>query len=146
MRRLRAASILVRYVTACGYEHTPALDSTLGRKTLRAKSPGHHTKALDNVYVCAYNVTMNYQWDPHKARVNQHKHGVDFADAVGVLEDDLALTIPEEAPEEERFVTLGRDALGRVLVVTYRANSIRIISARKATARERSRYEESDED
>jgi uncharacterized DUF497 family protein len=91
---------------------------------------------------------MNYQWDPHKARVNQHKHGVDFADAVGVLEDDLALTIPEEASEEARFVTIGRDAFGRILVVvyTYRADSIRIISARKATARERSRYEESDED
>jgi uncharacterized DUF497 family protein len=91
---------------------------------------------------------MNYQWDPRKARVNQHKHGVDFADAVSVLEDDLALTILEETPEEDRFVTLGRDALGRILVVvyTYRADSIRIISARKATARERSRYEENDED
>jgi hypothetical protein len=90
---------------------------------------------------------MNYQWDPHKARVNQHKHGIDFADAVAVLEDDLALTIPEDSTEEDRFVTIGRDALGRILVVvyTYRASDIRLISARKATAGERSRYEESDE-
>jgi hypothetical protein len=87
---------------------------------------------------------MDYQWDPEKARSNQKKHGVSFADAVTVFSDDRALTIEDEEPPEQRFITLGMDALGRILLVvyTYRENSIRIISARKATARERKQYEE----
>ena len=44
------------------------------------------------------------------------KHGVDFADAVAVLHDPRAVTIQDEHPTEERFVTIGRDALSRVLV------------------------------
>lgn len=85
---------------------------------------------------------MNYKWDPNKARSNLRKHGISFADAVTVFTDDRALTIPEEYAHEERLVTLGKDALDRVLVVvyTYRGESIRIISARKATARERQQY------
>jgi len=60
-----------------------------------------------------------------------------------VLDDDLAITIRDETSGEERFVTLGIDALGRLLVVVYtsREDCIRIISARKATPRERRRYE-----
>jgi uncharacterized DUF497 family protein len=87
---------------------------------------------------------MNYQWDPKKAAVNLEKHGVDFADAVGVFEDEWALTIKEEYIEgEQRFVTMGMDFLGRVLVVvyTYRHDDIRLISARRATKRERRVYE-----
>jgi uncharacterized DUF497 family protein len=59
------------------------------------------------------------------------------------LDDDLAITIREETSGEERFVTLGTDALGRLLVVVYtwRQDCLRIISARKATMRERHRYE-----
>ena len=86
---------------------------------------------------------MNYEWDADKARSNLHKHGIDFADAVTALEDNAALTIQDEHPDEERFVTLGMDALSRLLVVvyTYRGQSIRLISARKATQRERRAYE-----
>ena len=87
---------------------------------------------------------MSYQWDPRKAASNQEKHGVDFADAVGVFEDEWALTIKEEYVEDEqRFVTMGMDFLGRVLVVvyTYRGEAIRLISARMATRRERRAYE-----
>ncbi len=64
------------------------------------------------------------------------KHGVHFADAVGVFEDDRAITIEDTSTEEERFKTLGTDFLGRVLVVayTYRDDRVRLISARKATA------------
>ena len=87
---------------------------------------------------------MNYAWDPNKARSNQVKHGVSFADAVAVFEDERAITIVDEYPDEDRFVTLGIDAFGRVLVVvyTYRDETIRIISARKATAIERQQYQE----
>ena len=94
--------------------------------------------------VCAYNPFVTYLWDPHKAASNFKKHGVDFADAVGVFEDESALW-QEDAVDygEDRFVALGRDFLGRLLVVafTYRNNDIRIISARKATENERKTYE-----
>jgi uncharacterized protein len=60
-----------------------------------------------------------YEWDPAKAKANFAKHGVRFADAVTVLEDDLALTMRDPFSEEERWVTLGRDVLGRLLVVVY---------------------------
>ena len=87
---------------------------------------------------------MGYQWDPNKAASNLDKHGIDFADAVGVFEDEWALTLKEEYVEDEqRFVTMGIDFLGRVLVVvyTYRGDIIRLISARPATRSERRAYE-----
>jgi len=83
------------------------------------------------------------QWDPEKAEANRRKHGVDFADAATALTDELALTVPDDDPDEDRFVTLAMDALGRILVVAYswREEDIRLISARKATAAERQQYE-----
>jgi len=87
------------------------------------------------------------EWDPLKAALNRSKHGVAFADAVAVLEDPLALTRPADEPGERRFVTLGCDARGRVLVVvwTERGTRVRLISARLATRRERLSYEEGDD-
>ena len=87
---------------------------------------------------------MSYQWDPGKADANLNKHGVDFADAVGVFEDEWALTMKEHyVGNEQRFVSMGTDFPGRVLVVvyTYRDNDICLISARTATKREREIYE-----
>ena len=87
---------------------------------------------------------MEFEWDPAKAEANLEKHGVDFADAVSVLSDDLALTVQDlDSESEERLVTLGTDALDRLLVVVYtwRDERIRMISARRATGRERRRYE-----
>jgi uncharacterized DUF497 family protein len=87
---------------------------------------------------------MVTEWDPGKARLNSRKHGVSFADAVASLEDEGALTMRDPCSgEEERWATLGLDALGRVLVVvfTWRGESVRLISARKARPRERRRYE-----
>ena len=83
------------------------------------------------------------QWDREKAAANRSKHGVDFADAATVLTDDFALTRRDETANEERFVTVGRDAIGRVLVVVFawRGESVRLISARRATASERRQYE-----
>ncbi len=81
---------------------------------------------------------------PHKATVNVKKHGIEFADAVGVFEDESALWQEDiDNYEEERFIALGTDFLGRVLVVafTFRNENIRIISARKATESERKTYE-----
>ena len=88
---------------------------------------------------------MEFEWDAGKAASNQHKHGVDFADAATVLYDGFAVTLPDDHPSEQRFVTIGVDALGRLLVVVYawRDECVRLISARRATARERRQYEES---
>ena len=86
---------------------------------------------------------MAYEWDPAKERDNYSKHGVHFADAVGALEDERALTEPDDTTSEERFRTLGMDFRGRVVVVvyTYREENIRVISARKAKPRQRATYE-----
>jgi uncharacterized protein len=87
---------------------------------------------------------MIYQWDKNKAETNLNKHGIDFADAVSVFSDDLAITAPDQQFGEERFITIGLDAFGRVLVIVYtcRSQSIRLISARPATRQERRQYEE----
>lgn len=84
-----------------------------------------------------------FEWDPKKAESNVLKHGVHFADAVGVFTDDLAMTIEDTSTSEERFRTLGMDFLGRILVVVYayRDETIRLISAREATARQKAIYE-----
>ena len=89
---------------------------------------------------------MESEWDPTKARANFTKHGVRFADAVTALEDDSALTIRDLSSEdEERWVTMGMDVSGRLLVVVYtwRGERVRLISARQATPDERQQYEES---
>jgi len=88
---------------------------------------------------------MEYQWDSKKANQNIKKHEIDFADAVGVFEDEWALTIKRHIVEyEQRFATIGMDFLGRIIVVvyTYRGNDLRIISARSATKGEKKKYEQ----
>jgi uncharacterized DUF497 family protein len=83
------------------------------------------------------------QWDADKAAANLEKHGIDFADAATALEDELALTIEDTDPDEDRFVTVGMDALGRVVTVVYtwRDDEPRLITARDATKLERRMYE-----
>ena len=83
------------------------------------------------------------EWHPEKAEAKRRKHGVDFADAATALSDKRALTRTDDEPGEERFLTLGMDALGRVLLVVYswRGDLIRLISARKASPSERKQYE-----
>jgi len=87
---------------------------------------------------------VNFEWDRQKAGTNLRKHGINFADAATALEDEAALTIRDASCEsEERWVSLGMDALGRLLVViyTWRGDNVRLISAREATRRERQQYE-----
>lgn len=63
---------------------------------------------------------MRIRWDPVKAESNIRKHKVRFSDAESVLFDPAAMTREDEdAMEEERFVTIGRDSLDRILVVAY---------------------------
>ena len=87
---------------------------------------------------------MDIEWDPAKARSNLSKHGVSFSDVEPAFYDEFALSMPDIfSVAEERFLLVGRDALGRILTVsyTYRVKSIRIISARLATKSERRDYE-----
>jgi uncharacterized DUF497 family protein len=78
---------------------------------------------------------MEFEFDPVKAASNLRKHKVSFSDAQAVFYDDRALTMEDpDSQGEQRFLTIGLDALGRVLVVCYteREERTRIISARKA--------------
>ena len=87
---------------------------------------------------------MKITFDPNKAATNYRKHGIRFYDAEPVLFDPLALTREDkDADGKQRFVSIGVDAIGRVLVVVfmYRGEGIRLISARPATAKERECYE-----
>jgi len=84
-----------------------------------------------------------FEWDELKAKDNKSKHGISFADTFAVFEDPNAVTIEDSRQGEHRYVTIGMDAFGRVLVVVYtwRADNIRIISARKAVRYEVRQYE-----
>lgn len=87
---------------------------------------------------------MKIAFDPNKASQNFRKHGIRFSDAENVLFDPMTLTREDgDAEGEQRFVSIGMDATGRLLVVafTYRGEEIRLISARTATVKERECYE-----
>lgn len=87
---------------------------------------------------------MRFQYDPAEAAENLRKHRVSLADAEGALEDALAITVQDpDAKGERRFVTVGLGSTGELLVVvwTERGGQCRLISARRATRRERRRYE-----
>jgi len=91
-----------------------------------------------------YDGRMNFEFDPKKAIANFQKHGVSFAEVEPVFYDDFALTREDrDASGEARFVTVGADALGRLVAVcwTQRGDCIRLISARFATSTERKSYE-----
>jgi len=89
---------------------------------------------------------VNFEWDEEKAQANRTKHRVAFEEAATVFSDPFSITTsdPDHSADELRYVDIGRSAKGRVLVVSYteRGTRIRIISGRKATPKERDRYEE----
>ena len=89
---------------------------------------------------------MDFTWDPRKAAANVRKHGVGFREAATVLRDPLSTTFPDldHSESEARFLTIGMTRPQRLLVISHTEEdtTIRIISARKATLRERKFYEE----
>jgi uncharacterized DUF497 family protein len=89
---------------------------------------------------------VRFEWDPDKASANVRRHRVDFNEAAGVLADPLSTTFPDEAHSEQemRHLTIGASHRGRILVVahTERDDTVRIISARRATRCEREFYEQ----
>ena len=87
---------------------------------------------------------MRITWDPNKAEINFKKHRIRFSDVETVLFDPFALTLEEQVvATEQRYVTVGSDAIGRTvaIVYAYSTDTIRLISARKATPTERKQYE-----
>ena len=99
-------------------------------------------KLLDLYSGCTYNPIMDFEWNRDKAASNLKKHRIDFADAATVFDDLNAITIENPGHDEFRFITIGMDAYGRLVVVVYtwRGEKIRIISARKATKQEQKYY------
>jgi uncharacterized DUF497 family protein len=89
-----------------------------------------------------------FEWDARKAAVNRTKHGVSFEEAGTVFGDPEALDGPDlrHSEKESRFLRLGRAATGRVLIVAYTVRrrrdgqSIRIISVRRASRKERAAF------
>ena len=88
---------------------------------------------------------MHFEWDRAKAEANRKKHKVTFDEAVSIFYDPLSATFPDpdSSHAEERLVSIGRSSRERLLVVahTEQGETIRIISARLATAHERKRHE-----
>ena len=89
---------------------------------------------------------LEFEWDDGKAQTNAKKHGITFNEAQSVFADMLSSTFhdPDHSLEEDRLITIGTSDRNRLLVVSHtdRARRTRIISARKATRRERNAYEE----
>jgi uncharacterized DUF497 family protein len=87
-----------------------------------------------------------FEWDPNKAKENLEIHGISFDEASTVFSDSLSLATydPLHSEEEDRFVLIGNSYRNRPLVVvhTERGDYVRLISARKATKKERKQYEE----
>lgn len=89
---------------------------------------------------------MEFEWDDDKAEANERKHGVTFTEAATVFADPLGLTgyDPDHSDGEDRYVTMGQSAEGRLLIVSHtdRDEKVRIISARVASRAERKDYED----
>lgn len=89
---------------------------------------------------------LDFEWDSDKAKLNLNKHGVNFEEAATVFADQLSMTFPDpdHSHGEDRFVLIGKSFSDNILVIahTERGKKIRIISARKATRKERKYYEE----
>mgnify|MGYP000748227682 CR=1 FL=1 len=88
---------------------------------------------------------MQFEWDHTKAKRNVRKHRVSFDEALTVFYDPLAASFndADHSVGEHRFITVGYSSRRRLLVVAHveRRETIRIVSARLATAQERKRHE-----
>lgn len=89
---------------------------------------------------------MRFEWDPHKADLNAKKHRVTFEEAQTAFfdEDGLLIADPDHSEDEERFILLGATAAAKLVVICHccrgEDDAIRLISARRATRKERATY------
>jgi len=91
-------------------------------------------------------LSLTFEWDEKKADENLRTHGVSFDEAKTVFNDPFSVTIydPDHSIDEERYIDIGMSTKGRLIVVSYseRGETIRMISSRKATKKERRGYED----
>ena len=91
-------------------------------------------------------LSLTFEWDEKKADENLKKHGVSFDEAKTVFNDPFSVTIydPDHSTDEQRYIDIGMSTKGRLIVVSYseRGETIRMISSRKATKKERRSYED----
>ena len=91
---------------------------------------------------------MAFEWDKNKAKTNLLKHGVSFDEAKTVFDDLFYIDFydPDHSDDEDRYIVIGKSQRHRILIVSYTErdndNKVRLISARKATRKEREDYEE----
>jgi uncharacterized DUF497 family protein len=90
-------------------------------------------------------MSLQFEWDPWKSEANERKHRVSFEEAATAFGDPFSLTIPDpdHSEDEDRHILLGQTSRDRLMVVihTDRGDTVRVISARRATRRERRAYE-----
>jgi len=89
---------------------------------------------------------LQFEWDEKKAKINKRKHGITFEEATTAFADELSITIddPLHSEDEDRLILIGQSKGFKTLIVIHveKRESIRIISARKATKHEQKFYEE----
>ena len=89
---------------------------------------------------------IEFEWDPEKEKENLLKHRVSFHEAAAIFGDHLSWTFsdPEHSVGERRYLTFGMSTQGKTIIVSHtdRGKKIRLISARKATPKERRYYEQ----
>lgn len=90
-------------------------------------------------------IQMQFSWDENKEKINIVKHGIDFSTAAYVFQDENRIEFYDDAHSEyeDRYITIGQvNGIAIVIMVVYteRGNTIRLISARKATPQERKMY------
>lgn len=90
-------------------------------------------------------MAFRFEWDKNKAKRNATKHKVSFEEASTVFGDPLSITIEDQMHSsiEERFITMGSSFSGSLLVVVHcdKGDTVRIVSARAATRKEKKTYE-----
>jgi hypothetical protein len=99
--------------------------------------------AVEPLDLLSYISAVRFVWDARKAAANRKKHGVSFEEAATAFDDDLGAYFPDSL-HDDRFILIGYSRQQRVLYVVHAevaADAIRIISARKATRDEKTRYE-----
>ena len=132
------------FATAAPTRVLRKLSASLSQAAFRARSAACAGGLARYVYR-AYNGQVTVEFDPSKNALNLRRHGVSLAEGDGVLNDPLAVTIEDlSAVGEQRLVTVGMNTFGLLMVVvwTEREENIRLISVRRAEAKERRAYEE----
>ena len=85
---------------------------------------------------------MDFEYDPRKSELNKAKHGIDFEEAQALWKDQSALEVPSDYEGEERSLVIGRiDGIGWTAIITYRSESIRLISVRRWRDHEAEAYD-----